>query len=1065
MISSLRVFADNRDALLLAEVSAWLQMLGKYQEKFVEGNHDLDIEIPEDISKNFPDLDRLLKDASWLSKFWVKLPLSELNTQNVTIYDFIRYHRNKKEVKKHPSGLLKLLWDAHGRGSGTEKGVLDDNSYDKQDINQTYKQVHLSSAFGYEAESINKNALSNRRYQLYRFLEDELTALKKSLNQNSPCSPDKWWEWRMSFIKRLNEDFSTTVGDTRRPINDVALWDQTAATVAFFKVELAEVLLTVWKDPFDKNNKFIYRLLRVAFDGLNFIAQSSRIGDVLARKQLIEDAFNEVKYLIEVEYPLGFEVYRDINCIVFLVPDISNLLDCQDGQNKTLRQRIEERFDTIFKGGEVILYIPPISKGSRNVFFVGKKLKEEVKPLSPTLSFLKESWKVAADKCSICQVRPQGHGAELIDAYKNNANYYKDKAQKRKMCCICMERLQGRSEDWAKNLHKTIWIDEVADINGRVALIAGKFDLKHWLNGELISTFRNPKDNCGTTFGEIDKEFNANQNKNLKDLPNFMKIVEENVVKNLDPPTIGGLNNFLIQDEDLGENEFSSIPPNDKLALAVWRKPPSFARLRRIWENTEDFWKNSVENKLKEKDIVGIVSPRLVITGDVDNPENFGDYHAYDVELKKGVETSFVYDKERGRFINVYNLRYLAKRLGLQGDKKELTNEEAAQKIKDYIEVERKGSLDLYEDLAQSGKPIKAATIRQCKVTIDPHNYLPAIPILADPEQFMALVPAEKALKVANRIRTEYEVQFSKVKNRLPLHLNIVFFNRKQPLYAVLDAAHRMLARRSKFDALWEIQSINEADAQEICAHSDGRLTNSCKRIVLKRIDANTLNQACEILVSYGIGDPDKKDVWHPYFFAETKASDAQEFSERDYHFCAPFPNKGSYEMKYLVHVIDLKEGDRIYYSPSTLDFQFLDVTTRRYGLVYENEARMLRSQESWATRPFLLEDLVVMDRLWNLLSELTSAQLQQLAGLLEDWHVRWQIKQLGDKTYEAFATYALQRAFGKRWADLAKTDHDNLNNLISWAVSGRLLDLLELYLKILKLKPEGDKITMEAQI
>lgn len=1050
MNSDIRILADKRDAILLAEVGAWLHMLGKYNEEFIKnpGKHYQKFYDKLTNDESF----KSLLTTNWSQKFW-KIDDTHANLGDApeSFSQFMSEHTNRGKGVKN---LLRILVDAHGRGSGTEKGVLNDNSYDQQDVNQTYKQVHLSSAFGHEAELIDQDALSNRKHKLYRFLEDGLSALKKSLNQNSPCSPDKWLEWRRSFIKRLNEDFSTTVGDTRRPINDVSLWDQTAATVAFFKAELAQVLLTEWKDPL--KNKFKYRLLRVAFAGFNFMAQSSRIGDILERKRLIENAFNKIKCLIEVEYPLGLEIYRDTNSIVFLAPDVEDILERKDDKNKTLRQLIEEKFNGVFNG-EVTIDLSPLEKSSRNVFFVGKELAKPVKPLSPTISFLKESWKVEADKCSICQVRPQGYGAELIEDYKNHASYYRNKAQKRKMCCICLERLQGRSKDWAtKNLDKTIWIDEVADINGRVALIAGRFDIEHWLNGMLISTFRNPKDNCGTTFGKIDKEFNANQNTDLENLPNFMKIVDENVVKNLYPPTIGGLNNFLIRDEDLGENEFSSIPPNDNLALTVWRKPPSFARLRRVWETTQDFWRNSVESELK--DIVGTVSPRLVITGDVSNPEDLGGYHVYDVELKKGVETSFVYDKNNVCFINVYNLRYLARRLGLQGNKKDLTNEEAAQEIKKHIED--KDSLDLYEDLAQHGKP--TATIRKCKVTIDSHNYLPTIPILANPEQFMALVPAEKVLDIADHIKTEYEVQFSKVKNRLPLHLNIVFFNRKQPLYAVLDAANRMLARRSKFDALWEIQPINEADTQQICVHSDGRLMNNCMRIVLKRIDNSTLNQACEVFVSYGLGDPDKKDVWHPYFFAETKASDSQEFSKREYHFCAPFPNKSSYEMKDLVHVIDLKKGDRIYYSPSTLDFQFLDVTTRRYELVYENETRLLQPMESWATRSFLLEDLGILNSLWEVLSKLTSAQLQQLAGLLEDWHERWQIKQLGDKTYEAFTTYAIERAFGKRWADLAKTDQDNL---IRWAVNGRLLDLLELYLKILKLKPEGDKITMEAQI
>jgi len=77
--------------------------------------------------------------------------------------------------------------------------------------------------------------------------------------------------------------------------------------------------LSGWRDPSDtnRNNQFKYRVLRVALDGMSYIGQSSRISDILARKEFIEKAFNNVKNLIEVECPLGFEIYRDINSILF----------------------------------------------------------------------------------------------------------------------------------------------------------------------------------------------------------------------------------------------------------------------------------------------------------------------------------------------------------------------------------------------------------------------------------------------------------------------------------------------------------------------------------------------------------------------------------------------------------------------------------------------------------------------------------------------------------------------------------------------------------------------------
>ena len=88
---------------------------------------------------------------------------------------------------------------------------------------------------------------------------------------------------------------------------------------------------------------------------MSFIGRSSRIGDILTRKRFIEEAFDNVKDLIEVEYPLGFEIYRDVNNILFLTSDV-NVLKCKDGQ-KTLQQLIKQRFSEIFKGEVESLHI------------------------------------------------------------------------------------------------------------------------------------------------------------------------------------------------------------------------------------------------------------------------------------------------------------------------------------------------------------------------------------------------------------------------------------------------------------------------------------------------------------------------------------------------------------------------------------------------------------------------------------------------------------------------------------------------------------------------------------
>lgn len=1025
MDSNLETLKENRDVLLLAEVGAWLHMLGKYDEKFLEEPNSKDrksYNYRKFYNNIYNELKMVLVDH-WPQKLLKIDELQQLRNAPESLSQFMSKHG--RDIKPGSAKILKILADSHGRGSGTEKGVLKDEVYDEQN-----EKVNLATAFGYESDVIDLNQLSVRKNQLYKFLESELTFLKNKLSSNSLNF--EWSKWRLRFIERLKDDFFTTCGDTRRPVNDITLWDQTAATIAFFKAEAAEMLLNDQEhsSDIDESNQFKYRVLRVELDGMSFIGQSSRIGDILAREKLIKNAFNNVKDLIEVEYPLGFEIYRDVNSILFLTCNI-NVLKYKDGQ-KTLKQLIKEKFDEIFKG-EVNPDIS-LSHGSRNVFFIGSTIKKPIKTLSPTVSYLKKCWDKVEDKCSICQIRPQGYGIS------NNS----EKAKDREMCHICMDRLRGRSEDWIKKHNKTIWIDEIADTNGRVALIAGKFDLKHWQNGNLISTFRNPKTDCKTTFSKIVNELDVDHETTLEKLFELKKIVKSKVIENTED--INGLNDFLVKTEDLGNEQFSSIPFNEKLALAVWRKPPSFARLRRIWETTDNFW-NSINKDLK--DIVGTIETRLILSGNLKLNKYPEKYYAYDLELKDGVKASFVYDGEN--FISAFNLFYIARQLDIPP---ETPKNEIVERLKNFIE--NQGSITVYEDIMGGEKEKKVFLITQCKVTIEKHNYTPAIPILIDPEQFMVLVPADKALKVVNKIRSEYEIQFSKVINRLPLHMNMIFFNRKQPLYASIDAVRRMLTRESDYNALWEVKAVDEMDAKDICLHSMGKLTNKCKKITLKRND-NKLNDECTFFVSYGLGDPHKEDIWHPYFFAEEKAWGTPEFKERAYYFSAPFPKSVSddnYEMKDLVYVKDLEIGDKVYFTPSTLDFEFLDVTTRRYDLVYESNERLPKSGE-WATRPFLIDDLTVINDVWDDFSKLTLSQIYQFIEFLDNWRQKWHITQSGDEIFEKFAIYTLKSVFGNKWAVLPEK---NKKQLIAVTLDGRIFDILELQLKILKRKPTGDR-------
>ena len=166
-------------------------------------------------------------------------------------------------------------------------------------------------------------------------------------------------------------------------------------------------------------------------------------------------------------------------------------------------------------------------------------------------------------------------------------------------------------------------------------------------------------------------------------------------------------------------------------------------------------------------------------------------------------------------------------------------------------------------------------------------------------------------------------------------------------------------------------------------------------------------------------------------------------------------PGSGGNNEFNLVHVKEIEVGDEVCYAPSTLDFEFLDVTARRFELSYDEASgmRLPKADELYSTRPFLLEDLDIIQQLWKLVAEdestaITTTQLRQITEAIETKRQDWQITEPDNDTLRRFVEQTFQRAFGKRWN---KIPGDQREHLILWATSGRWRDIIELEMQILK--------------
>jgi hypothetical protein len=142
------------------------------------------------------------------------------------------------------------------------------------------------------------------------------------------------------------EEFAYGLGDTRRPVNEVTLSDWAWIVAALFKPAIAVALLTnqqpgirQWKSWQDKiiDHDLHWRLLRVNFDVLALYAKAIKIADLLGYQNVVDKACETVKQLVEEEYPLGNEIYRDSTGIYFTFPDLNLPADLA----QEIRHRVE----------------------------------------------------------------------------------------------------------------------------------------------------------------------------------------------------------------------------------------------------------------------------------------------------------------------------------------------------------------------------------------------------------------------------------------------------------------------------------------------------------------------------------------------------------------------------------------------------------------------------------------------------------------------------------------------------------------------------------------------------
>ncbi|WP_448593862.1 CRISPR-associated protein Csx11 [Thermoflexus hugenholtzii] len=746
-----------------------------------------------------------------------------------------------------------------------------------------------------------------------------------------------WWRWREgaigpnSFIRRA---FLSTLAETRLPNNDVTLWDQSYVAAALFKSAVAGALLDPQFPWVDKQIKYKtrWRLLTVAIGAEHYEARAVKIGDWTGMQAVLEGFFEETRRLIEVDLAVGSLLYRDSSVAVFSFPgermDERVPAPWLSGWEKYLRERIGE----IAKGLD--LEAPPEVRLSQPTRSLVPMVQERAEALKSTAVPVHRAWSIDASEA-------KGHVCPVCGVRRNE-----DPTSKGKPCTVCRDRRHHRRDDWlyGRMGHDTIWFEEVADSNGRLAVLTLSLDLEPWLDGERVDSLRaqaipewrrfNPTLSGTTNPIDPSRPFDSLIGYTRSSLSSFnpndrvFSSLQDGFRHEKDWPTFF---QKIVEDRAAAPN-WNSLNDDQRAAWLVHQffcKLPSPGRVYRFWREAVEFF----EDLLREFRQIASRSAnpwrvrRLLLIPDASGAQGWQDRMLYDGRWR-GAQISLVYVDALKGFVTASNLARLLKpeeqKEVLQGQKIVVEEEDAYGKPLD-LKVESVKELD--GDYAHLGV------------------YHPIVPLEVSPLRFRVVLPLEAASECVDLSIAWWRERFARVWDRLPLRVGVVGFPRALSFQAVVEAVRNVEEALLRKEETWRVEEVWK---------QVGVLT-----LRLRREDGRSALRCVPLLLPDG-----REDVFYPYVEVEDRALR----HPRDFRH----PGDG----RVFRHMGDLRVGDGIRVAPATVVTLWMESAAARFEPL---QARYL-------------EDWVRMREVWRLVERVapSTTALQRLRSAVTELGERW---------------------------------------------------------------------------
>ncbi|BAW00524.1 uncharacterized protein TTMY_0110 [Thermus thermophilus] len=856
----------------------------------------------------------------------------------------------------------------------------------------------LSSPWGYPKRNLLADPPEILSPQGWRRLVGEIRRVLEELRDLGTQNVQDvalWRRWRESAIGEgsfIRRAFLSTLAETRLPNNDVTLWDQSYVAAALFKSAVAGALLNSsfpWPDD-DIKQKTRWRLLTVAIGTEHYEARSVKIGDWTGAQGAIMEFFSRIAELVEVDLAVGSLLYRDGAVVVFSFPGERFDEAVQASWLNGWEQWLQEQADKIAL--DLDLETPPHVRLSHPTRSLVPMVREWKRARSTVAIPVHKPWNIRwlmpsearGHVCPVCGVRLNG-----------------DPTNKGKPCAVCRERRHHRRDAWlqGKMGNDTVWFEEVADRNSRLALLTFSLDLEDWLSGERVDSLRaqaipewvrfnpwldgtpNPVDpqrpyGSLTTYvkgklASFDPKDPVLKNlqesyRHEKDWQSFFqKVVEDRA----DAPSWGTLN-------------------DDQRAVwlthQLFRKLPSPGRVYRFWREAEEFFRDLLREfrQLASRNENPWRIRRLVLKPQ--DPSGWSDLTLYNGHWR-GQPISLLYVGSLGGFVTASNLARLLR-------------------AEEGMDVFQNANISLEDE----DTPSQHRNMTVDRVINRPQSYghlgvyHPVIPLEVSPLRFRVLVPLEAASGCVDLAFAWWKERFARVWDRLPLRVGVIGFPLLVPYQAVVEAARNVEDALAEGGETWQVREVERA--------------GGAVALRLQRKDGR------ETLRMVPVDLPDgRPDVFYPYVAVE----DPKPRFPKDFQH----PNGQVYR-----HVTDLRPGDGFKVFPARVKTLFMESAAARFDV----------------TPPRYLEDWTAMREVWRLLQRVAPSQTalqrlrSELARLEKDWRSADGRLEASPELWEETLRSVLAHHLGVHGAAFEALTAAAVDGVLQWALDWHMTALKE---------------------